>query len=104
MTRNTRRRSNVAGRPAAGKIRSSRRILSSTEAASAEFDVEDVKDMLDWVAEETGAEIANVEITDGGIVAEINGEASELILAEEGEAAENEAPIESSRRRLMRRR
>lgn len=103
MTRNTRRRSTMAGRPTAGKIRSSRRILSSTEAASAEFDVEDVKDMLDWVAEETGAEITNVEITDGGIVAEINGEASELILAEEGEAAE-EAPIESSRRRLMRRR
>lgn len=96
MTRNTKKRSRIE---ASKKIQASRRILSAVETETATFDVEDVLDIMDWVSEETGVDIKDVAITDGGIVAEIDGEPTELILAEaEDEDVESSKRTRSSRR------
>lgn len=103
MTRNTYKRNRIEA--SKKRIQSSRRILSAAEAETATFDTEDLLDIMDWVAEETGVEITDVAITDGGIVAEIDGEPSELILAEEEEEeedVESSKRMRSSRRRITR--
>ena len=96
MTRNTYKRNRIEA--SRKRIQSSRRILSAAEAETATFDTEDVLDIMDWVAEETGVEINEVAVTDGGIVAEIDGEPSELILAEEEEDVDSSKRMRSSRR------
>lgn len=95
MTRNRYKRNRIEA--SRKRIQSSRRILSAAEAETATFDTEDVLDIMDWVAEETGTEISEVAVTDGGIVAEIDGEPSELILAEE-EDVDSSKRMRSSRR------
>lgn len=94
MTRNTYKRNRIEA--SRKRIQSSRRILSAAEAETATFDTEDVLDIMDWVAEETGVEINEVAVTDGGIVAEIDGEPTELILAGE----EEEEDVDSSKKRM----
>lgn len=100
MTRNTYKRNRIEA--SRKRIQSSRRILSAAEAETATFDVEDVLDIMDWVAEETGVEINEVAVTDGGIVAEIDGEPTELILAEEEEDVDSSKKRMRSSRRITR--
>jgi len=100
MTRNTYKRNRIEA--SRKRIQSSRRILSAAEAETATFDTEDVLDIMDWVAEETGVEIDEVAVTDGGIVAEIDGEPTELILAEEEEEGVDSSKRMRSSRRITR--
>lgn len=100
MTRNTYKRNRIEA--SRKRIQSSRRILSAAEAETATFDTEDVLDIMDWVAEETGVEINEVAVTDGGIVAEIDGEPTELILAEEEEENVDSSKRMRSSRRITR--
>ena len=100
MTRNTYKRNRIEA--SRKRIQSSRRILSAAEAETATFDTEDVLDIMDWVAEETGVEINEVAVTDGGIVAEIDGEPTELILAEEEEDVDSSKKRMRSSRRITR--
>lgn len=100
MTRNTHKKSRIEA--SKKRIQSSRRILSATEAETATFDTEDLLDIMDWVSEETGVEITEVAITDGGIVAEIDGEPTELILAEAEEDVDSSKRMRSSSKRITR--